>query len=203
MLLQSTIIIIIFYKHDIITYHYYITGRVLCVLAAVQNERDRINCRRPSYEEQPCANGLSVTSLLNAEIMSRNESDVSIAVESLSSCVAGVFFFLRTRIHDTCYNNIIVVAHYFRRPKTTTWRTSTWRTSATYANPWKLNCSSWSTGRNAYPRSPNSSSTTRYVVSYDDDDDCRVRCTYTFLDYEWNGEGIGVCFVRARHHVFS
>ncbi|XP_060867906.1 transcription factor HNF-4 homolog isoform X2 [Metopolophium dirhodum] len=44
---------------------------------AVQNERDRINCRRPSYEEQPCASGLSVTSLLNAEILSRSESDTA------------------------------------------------------------------------------------------------------------------------------
>ncbi|KAE9526172.1 hypothetical protein AGLY_013803 [Aphis glycines] len=43
----------------------------------VQNERDRINCRRPSYEEQPCASGLSVTSLLNAEILSRSESDTA------------------------------------------------------------------------------------------------------------------------------
>ncbi|RZF48374.1 hypothetical protein LSTR_LSTR007541 [Laodelphax striatellus] len=38
---------------------------------AVQNERDRISCRRPSYEEQTAGNGLSVQSLLNAEMLSR------------------------------------------------------------------------------------------------------------------------------------
>ncbi|XP_022903691.1 hepatocyte nuclear factor 4-gamma isoform X3 [Onthophagus taurus] len=38
---------------------------------AVQNERDRISCRRPSYEENSQTNGLSVTSLLNAEMLSR------------------------------------------------------------------------------------------------------------------------------------
>ncbi|XP_063922113.1 hepatocyte nuclear factor 4-gamma isoform X4 [Zophobas morio] len=38
---------------------------------AVQNERDRISCRRPSYEESNQNNGLSVSSLLNAEMLSR------------------------------------------------------------------------------------------------------------------------------------
>lgn len=38
---------------------------------AVQNERDRISCRRPSYEETNVNNGLSVTSLLNAEMLAR------------------------------------------------------------------------------------------------------------------------------------
>ncbi|XP_017785179.1 PREDICTED: hepatocyte nuclear factor 4-gamma isoform X3 [Nicrophorus vespilloides] len=38
---------------------------------AVQNERDRISCRRPSYEESTQGNGLSVSSLLNAEMLSR------------------------------------------------------------------------------------------------------------------------------------
>ncbi|XP_045501995.1 transcription factor HNF-4 homolog isoform X4 [Colias croceus] len=42
---------------------------------AVQNERDRINCRRPSYEEPTQANGLSVVSLLNAELLSRKVTD--------------------------------------------------------------------------------------------------------------------------------
>ncbi|XP_041984447.1 hepatocyte nuclear factor 4-gamma isoform X2 [Aricia agestis] len=44
---------------------------------AVQNERDRINCRRPSYEEPTQANGLSVVSLLNAELLSRKVIDES------------------------------------------------------------------------------------------------------------------------------
>ncbi|KAL3286850.1 hypothetical protein HHI36_001339 [Cryptolaemus montrouzieri] len=38
---------------------------------AVQNERDRISLRRPSYEENNQNNGLSVSSLLNAEMLSR------------------------------------------------------------------------------------------------------------------------------------
>nr|CAD7574901.1 unnamed protein product [Timema californicum] len=38
---------------------------------AVQNERDRISSRRPSYEESSSGNGLSVVSLLNAEMLSR------------------------------------------------------------------------------------------------------------------------------------
>ncbi|XP_026763428.1 hepatocyte nuclear factor 4-gamma isoform X1 [Galleria mellonella] len=47
---------------------------------AVQNERDRINCRRPSYEEPSQANGLSVVSLLNAELLSRKVVDETINV---------------------------------------------------------------------------------------------------------------------------
>lgn len=47
----------------------------MIVVAAVQNERDRINCRRPSYEEPTQANGLSVVSLLNAEMLSRKVID--------------------------------------------------------------------------------------------------------------------------------
>ncbi|XP_046662612.1 hepatocyte nuclear factor 4-gamma-like isoform X2 [Homalodisca vitripennis] len=38
---------------------------------AVQNERDRISCRRPSYEETVSSNGFSVSTLLNAEMLSR------------------------------------------------------------------------------------------------------------------------------------
>ncbi|KAL4714933.1 hypothetical protein ACJJTC_003084 [Scirpophaga incertulas] len=47
---------------------------------AVQNERDRINCRRPSYEEPTQANGLSVVSLLNAELLSRKVIDETMNV---------------------------------------------------------------------------------------------------------------------------
>ncbi|XP_063227646.1 hepatocyte nuclear factor 4-gamma isoform X3 [Bacillus rossius redtenbacheri] len=38
---------------------------------AVQNERDRISSRRPSYDDQAPGNGLSVMSLLNAEMLAR------------------------------------------------------------------------------------------------------------------------------------
>lgn len=41
------------------------------MFAAVQNERDRISCRRPSYEENNPNNGLSVSSLLTAELHCR------------------------------------------------------------------------------------------------------------------------------------
>lgn len=52
-----------------------ISSKDICMFAAVQNERDRINCRRPSYEEPTQANGLSVVSLLNAELLSRKVID--------------------------------------------------------------------------------------------------------------------------------
>lgn len=52
---------------------------------AVQNERDRISCRRPSYEETNQNNGLSVGSLLNAEMLSRQ---VGAALE------VRIFFFI-------------------------------------------------------------------------------------------------------------
>lgn len=38
---------------------------------AVQNERDRISCRRPSSEDSNATNGLSVKFLLKAEMLSR------------------------------------------------------------------------------------------------------------------------------------
>ncbi|KAL3184958.1 hypothetical protein MRX96_030847 [Rhipicephalus microplus] len=41
---------------------------------AVQNERDRISNRRPSYEDSTNSSGLSVKNLLNAEMYSRNIS---------------------------------------------------------------------------------------------------------------------------------
>lgn len=40
-------------------------------IIAVQNERDRISSRRPSYEEPVSANGLTINVLINAEQMSR------------------------------------------------------------------------------------------------------------------------------------
>lgn len=43
----------------------------LAWFAAVQNERDRISSRRPSYEEPATSNGLTISVLFNAETMSR------------------------------------------------------------------------------------------------------------------------------------
>lgn len=53
--------------------------------SAVQNERDRISCRRPSYEESVSNNGLSVTSLLNAEMLSR-QVGAAMEVSTISIC---------------------------------------------------------------------------------------------------------------------
>ncbi|KAL1110365.1 hypothetical protein AAG570_007896 [Ranatra chinensis] len=50
---------------------------------AVQNERDRISCRRPSYEEHVIGNGLSVAHLLNAEMLSRQ---VGASLECANEC---------------------------------------------------------------------------------------------------------------------
>ncbi|XP_049962797.1 hepatocyte nuclear factor 4-gamma isoform X1 [Schistocerca serialis cubense] len=49
---------------------------------AVQNERDRISCRRTSLEEHTTGNGLSPASLLNAELLSRQ---VGAALEQIST----------------------------------------------------------------------------------------------------------------------
>lgn len=42
------------------------------IISAVQNERDRISCRRPSTEDTDPGNGLSVQSLLKSELHSRS-----------------------------------------------------------------------------------------------------------------------------------
>lgn len=44
-------------------------------ILAVQNERDRISCRRPSSEDTSKSNGLSVKFLLEAEMRSRHVGD--------------------------------------------------------------------------------------------------------------------------------
>ncbi|XP_048483743.1 hepatocyte nuclear factor 4-gamma isoform X1 [Plutella xylostella] len=64
---------------------------------AVQNERDRINCRRPSYEEPAQGNGLSVVSLLNAELLSRKVID-----ESHSPTDAEISGRQLAKINDVC-----------------------------------------------------------------------------------------------------
>lgn len=51
-------------------------------MEAVQNERDRISCRRPSYEEQSNnGSGLSVISLLQAEMLSRQVASLELGSE--------------------------------------------------------------------------------------------------------------------------
>lgn len=46
--------------------------------SAVQNERDRIGVRRTSYEDVNQTNSLSVSTLLNAEILSRQVSGLNV-----------------------------------------------------------------------------------------------------------------------------
>ncbi|XP_064466997.1 hepatocyte nuclear factor 4-gamma-like isoform X2 [Ornithodoros turicata] len=48
---------------------------------AVQNERDRISCRRPSYDDSINTSGLSVNNLLNAEMYSRNMDSCSVSLQ--------------------------------------------------------------------------------------------------------------------------
>ncbi|XP_065201989.1 hepatocyte nuclear factor 4-gamma-like isoform X2 [Planococcus citri] len=60
------------------------------VHTSVQNERDRISCRRPSYEEHSSSNGLSVTALLSAEMLSRqvgatNETNIDLSTKQIAS----------------------------------------------------------------------------------------------------------------------
>ncbi|KZC04468.1 Transcription factor HNF-4 like protein [Dufourea novaeangliae] len=57
---------------------------------AVQNERDRISCRRPSYEEQSSnGSGLSVVSLLQAEMLSRQlgspSNDIDLSTKQIAN----------------------------------------------------------------------------------------------------------------------
>ena len=44
------------------------------VFIAVQNERDRITCRRPSYDDATNNSGTSINILYNAEMYSRQVS---------------------------------------------------------------------------------------------------------------------------------
>ncbi|RWS27981.1 hepatocyte nuclear factor 4-gamma-like protein [Leptotrombidium deliense] len=56
---------------------------------AVQNERDRISCRRPSYEDSLSNNGASIQTLYNAEMYSRQfgggYQDTSIATKKMAA----------------------------------------------------------------------------------------------------------------------
>ncbi|KAK9497642.1 hypothetical protein O3M35_004332 [Rhynocoris fuscipes] len=47
----------------------------------VQNERDRISGRRTSFEEHQIVNGLSVGSLLNADVLTRHQSNTTANIE--------------------------------------------------------------------------------------------------------------------------
>ena len=61
--------------------------------AAVQNERDRISARRPSFEES-AGSALSVQVLLNAEVMSRQIDSTWVSeIADVSEVFAGGAFF--------------------------------------------------------------------------------------------------------------
>ena len=51
---------------------------------AVQNERDRISCRRPSYEDSPNGSGVSIQSLLMAEMYYREVSHTVVLYKASS-----------------------------------------------------------------------------------------------------------------------
>ena len=67
-----------------ITWHWsvlydYVCNDCLINFTAVQNERDRISVRRTSYEDTSQNNSLSVSTLLNAEILSRQVGSLFIS----------------------------------------------------------------------------------------------------------------------------
>ena len=58
--------------------------KFVTIVAAVQNERDRISSRRPSYEEPVTANGLTINVLINAETMSRQVNLFCFSIDAKS-----------------------------------------------------------------------------------------------------------------------
>ncbi|XP_037024475.1 hepatocyte nuclear factor 4-gamma isoform X3 [Bradysia coprophila] len=68
---------------------------------AVQNERDRISCRRPSTEDPDPGNGLSVHSLLKAEMESR-QSKAGTILESVCSTEEDLASKQYASINDVC-----------------------------------------------------------------------------------------------------
>ena len=69
-------------------------------IPAVQNERDRISCRRQSNEDPDPGNGLAVTSLLKAEMESRQSKAGSVLENSTMSEDLGNKQF--ASINDVC-----------------------------------------------------------------------------------------------------
>lgn len=57
----------------------------ILVTAAVQNERDRISTRRQSYDETGGNSGMTLTTILNAEQLSRQVSLIMIIFVCLLS----------------------------------------------------------------------------------------------------------------------
>lgn len=66
---------------------------------AVQNERDRISCRRPSTEDSNTGNGLSVKFLLKAEMLSRQ---VTAALDDVTGDNDDLTNKQHASIHDVC-----------------------------------------------------------------------------------------------------
>lgn len=74
-----------------------IQAKCYFVFSAVQNERDRISIRRTSYEEITQSGALSVSTLLNAEMLSRQ---VNILYHTYWHCLSlGVRHFLSLSCH--------------------------------------------------------------------------------------------------------
>lgn len=66
---------------------------------AVQNERDRISCRRPSTEDSNSGNGLSVKFLLKAEMLSRQVTAALDDVTGENEVLSNKKY---ASIHDIC-----------------------------------------------------------------------------------------------------
>jgi hypothetical protein len=73
---------------------------------AVQNERDRISCRRPSFEESSIStsNALTVNSLIQADLLSRQSSNYHEVCELIEES-----FQLGDLQHLSCMSFIMVV----------------------------------------------------------------------------------------------
>ena len=73
--MMSVHVILILRIQDFVTNHsiltLYLQTKPFTRKTAVQNERDRISCRRPSYEDSPNGSGVSIQSLLMAEMYYR------------------------------------------------------------------------------------------------------------------------------------
>ena len=78
------------------------------MLIAVQNERDRISVRRTSYDDAVQNSQLSVSILLNAEMMSRQVSQVSNSTGSGVQLTSTSFSL--TQIITDCSATVDVIA---------------------------------------------------------------------------------------------
>lgn len=90
---------------------------LITLSVAVQNERDRISCRRPSTEDPDPGNGLSVHSLLKAEMESR-QSKAGTILESVCSTEEDLASKEFASINDVCESmkqQLLILVEWVRR----------------------------------------------------------------------------------------